>query len=43
MTPDDVIGRKDDLQAAGIFPVVEDIEQMGMVLRWMTSGKIGGR
>ena len=37
LTPDDVIGRKDDLQAAGIFPVVEDIEQMGKVLCWMTS------
>ena len=37
LTPDDVTGRKDDLQAAGIFPVVEDIEQMGKVLRWMTS------
>ncbi len=37
LTPDDVTGRKDDLQAAGIFPVVEDVEQMGKVLRWMTS------
>ena len=37
LTPDDVTGRKDDLQAAGIFPAVEDIEQMGKVLRWMTS------
>lgn len=37
LTPDDVTGRKDDLQAAGIFPVVEGVEQMGEVLRWMTS------
>ena len=37
LTPDDVTGRKDDLQAAGIFPVVEGVEQMGAVLRWMTS------
>lgn len=37
LTPDDVAGRKDDLQAAGIFPVVEDVGQMGKVLRWMTS------
>lgn len=37
LTPDDVTGRKDDLQAAGIFPVVEEVEQMGKVLRWMTS------
>ena len=37
LTPDYVTGRKDDLQAAGIFPVVEGVEQMGAVLRWMTS------
>lgn len=37
LTPNDVTGRKDDLQAAGIFPVVEGVEQMGAVLRWMTS------
>ena len=37
LTPDDVTGRKDDLQAAGIFPVVEGVEQMGAVLCWMTS------
>lgn len=28
---------KEDLQAAAIFPVVEDKEQMGTVLRWMVS------
>lgn len=37
LTADDVTGRKDDLQAAGIFPLIDDIEQMGKVLRWMTS------
>ena len=35
LTPDDVTGRKDDLQAAGIFPVVEGVEQMGAVLRFL--------
>lgn len=29
--------QKEDLQAAAIFPVVEDKEQMGTVLRWMVS------
>lgn len=37
LTADDVTGRKDDLQAAGIFPLIDDVEQMGKVLRWMTS------
>lgn len=37
LTANDVTGRKDDLQAAGIFPLIDDIEQMGKVLRWMTS------
>lgn len=37
LNADDVTGRTDDLQAAGIFPVSEDIEQMGKVLRWMVS------
>lgn len=37
LTTDDIEGRKDDLQAAAIFPVVEDVEQMGKVLRWMVS------
>lgn len=30
-------GRKDDLQAASLFPVVENEEQMGKVLRWMVA------
>ena len=34
---DDIEGRKDDLQAAAIFPVVEDEKQLGKVLRWMVS------
>lgn len=34
---DDIEGRKDDLQAAAIFPVVADEEQLGTVLRWMVS------
>ena len=34
---EDITGRKEDLQAAAIFPVVEDKEQMGTVLRWMVS------
>lgn len=37
LTTDDIEGRKDDLQAAAIFPVMEDVEQMGKVLRWMVS------
>lgn len=34
---DGIEGRKDDLQAAAIFPVVADEEQLGTVLRWMVS------
>ena len=34
---DDIEGRKDDLQAAAIFPVVEDENELGKVLRWMVS------
>lgn len=30
-------GRKDDLQATAIFPLVESVEEMGCVLRWMVS------
>lgn len=30
-------GRRDDLQAVALFPVVDCIEQMGQVLRWMIS------
>ena len=34
---DDLQGKSDDLQAARLFPVVDEIEQMGLLLRWMTS------
>ena len=37
LSAEDITGRKEDLQAAAIFPVVEDKEQMGTVLRWMVS------
>ncbi len=37
LTADDITGRKEDLQAAAVFPVVDDIRQMGKVLRWMIS------
>ena len=37
LTADDVTGRKDDLQAAAIFPLVGDEEEMGQVLCWMVS------
>ena len=44
LTPDDVIGRKDDLQRCRNLPVVEDIEQMGMVTSLDDFGTgIGGR
>lgn len=33
-------GRKDDLQAATLFPVVESVEEMGQVLRWMIAEPI---
>lgn len=34
---EDIQGRKDDLQAAAIFPVVGNETEMGQVLRWMVS------
>ena len=34
---DHLQGKSDDLQAARLFPVVDEIEQMGLLLRWMTS------
>lgn len=30
-------GRKDDLQAASIFPVTDSIEELGILVRWMIS------
>ncbi|ADV43959.1 bifunctional fucokinase/fucose-1-phosphate guanylyltransferase [Bacteroides helcogenes] len=45
LTIEDVTGRKDDLQAAAIFPTVSDKTEMGRVLRWMVSepGLAGGK
>lgn len=37
LTPDEMAGRRDDLQAASLFPVVTDVAEMGQVLRWMVS------
>lgn len=37
LTPDEMEGRRDDLQAAALFPVVTDVMEMGQVLRWMVS------
>lgn len=37
LTADLLMGDSDDLQAARLFPVVEEVEQMGRVLRWMIS------
>ncbi len=37
LTVEDLNGRVDDLQAASIFPIVEDEKTMGLVLRWMVS------
>lgn len=36
MKPEDIRGNQ-DLQAAAIFPVCESVEELGMVLRWMTA------
>lgn len=36
LTLDDLSGRRDDLQAAALFPVVHDVETMGRMVRWMT-------
>lgn len=33
----DLLGRTDDIQAALLFPVMEDIEEMGKMLSWMTA------
>ena len=34
---EDIPGRHDDLQAASLFPVVNDADTMGRLLRWMTA------
>ncbi|WP_300726657.1 bifunctional fucokinase/fucose-1-phosphate guanylyltransferase [uncultured Bacteroides sp.] len=33
----DEIERNDDLQAARIFPICKDVDELGLVMRWMTS------
>ena len=33
----DLKGRTDDLQAASVFPMVNSVEELGLVLRWMLS------
>lgn len=33
----DLFERKDDLQAARIFPVTESVEELGLMMRWMVS------
>lgn len=35
----DLLGRTDDIQAAQLFPVMEDIEEMEKMLLWMTAEK----
>lgn len=37
LTVEDIKGRTEDLQAASIFPMVENEVEMGQVLRWMVS------
>lgn len=37
LSADEVRGEADDLQAARLFPVTESLEQMELMLRWMTS------
>lgn len=37
LSSDYLEGRKDDLQAASIFPVTDSIEELGILVRWMTS------
>lgn len=34
---EDIKGRTDDLQAASIFPITTSIEELGILVRWMTS------
>ena len=37
LKPEDIRGQE-DLQAAAIFPVVDSVEELGIVLQWMTGG-----
>lgn len=34
---EDIKGRTDDLQAAPVFPVTTSIEELGILIRWMTA------
>ena len=37
ITWEDIKGRTDDLQSASIFPKVASVEDLGILVRWMTS------
>lgn len=37
ITWEDIKGRTDDLQSASIFPKVTSVEDLGILVRWMTS------
>lgn len=37
ITWEDIKGRTDDLQSASIFPKVTSVEDLGILMRWMTS------
>ena len=37
LSTDDFRGRIDDLQAAPVFPLTESVEELGVLLRWMTT------
>lgn len=37
ITAEDIKGRRDDLQAAPIFPKLTSVAELGIVVRWMTS------
>lgn len=34
--PLDAFGNTDDLQSASLFPIVDSVDELGLVLRWMT-------
>ena len=37
---EDIKGRTDDLQAAPVFPVTTSIEELGILIRWMTAAAL---
>ena len=37
ITWEDIKGRTDDLQSASVFPKVDSVEDLGILVRWMTS------